>query len=392
MADDWYHLESEYLNLFQLILDDQRKVLGYEPAMTISEAVPIRVDTNGNITEYYGDLKQILRQMICEYEDAVGEHMARRRVRSLVRTSLSSEARSLLPADIPGSAREEVEDNGDRYVNCYLTLKDWEVPAAGILAAFFATIIAHWQDVAWTQQTLYVDILPLAVLVATVHFGVNLVDHWDGLIQQPLRPIVFSIGLYGIILHTLFLPYQNIGSPPLLDMTPGFWTGALTLILAGTFLLGMYGLYQLRQIGAASLHSRDTGTSILTSGVGMAGLLFGLGAVGGVLGQSINWGLQGWFYPFWGGMVPGLFCLGFYYVYWARNHWGGDIARYMDMIGIGLILHILLSVPLIDWHIARADVVVGLGHGTIYILLSALSAAAFITSLYGFRLFLHHRR
>lgn len=88
-------------------------------------------------------------------------------------------------------------------------------------------------------------------------------------------------------------------------------------------------------------------------------------------------------------IVPGI-----YFIYRARNLWGGHVARYLELIGLGMAVHMLLWIPHIWWHLqgmATADglppAMLGLDPAFWYIFFHGFSLAAFGFMTYGFYLF-----
>lgn len=76
-----------------------------------------------------------------------------------------------------------------------------------------------------------------------------------------------------------------------------------------------------------------------------------------------------------------------YYIYRAAQVWGGEVARYLTFIGIGMAVFILNSVPHIVWHLQKTPNLLGLDSSFWYMFFHGGIALGFVYMTYGFYLF-----
>lgn len=86
-------------------------------------------------------------------------------------------------------------------------------------------------------------------------------------------------------------------------------------------------------------------------------------------------------------IIPGL-----YFLYRSRSLWGGDIARYLDFIGVGLLINLLLFPVHMGWHFgflagSPGAAMLGLSSNFWYIFFHGLTGYSFAMLAYGFYLF-----
>lgn len=117
-----------------------------------------------------------------------------------------------------------------------------------------------------------------------------------------------------------------------------------------------------------------------------------LSIIGGVMGQldmvSIEQELMLSYVAFLP-IIPALI-----FIWLARDLWGGHVARYLELIGIGLGIHLVLWVPHIRWHILAEhspDLTppawLGFDAPFWYVFYHGFSLLAFALMTYGFYLF-----
>jgi len=111
-----------------------------------------------------------------------------------------------------------------------------------------------------------------------------------------------------------------------------------------------------------------------------AGVL--LGVFGGVIGHVYSVGIRAELYTRVAVSLAILVAL--YCIYQARTAWGGDLARYLEIIGAGLVLFMLTWIPHIEWHIQGSPVLFGLSSGFWLGFFHALTASTFLITAYGF--------
>lgn len=80
------------------------------------------------------------------------------------------------------------------------------------------------------------------------------------------------------------------------------------------------------------------------------------------------------------------------FLYLARKLWGGDVARYLDFIAVGLIINLLMFPVHLQWHMAEMTAGAlpawgGLSPNFWYLFFHGLTAYSFVMLSYGFYLF-----
>jgi hypothetical protein len=83
---------------------------------------------------------------------------------------------------------------------------------------------------------------------------------------------------------------------------------------------------------------------------------------------------------------------GIVFIYLSRSLWGGSVARYLEVMGAGLAIHMILFIPHIQWHIVgqiEGELAPLLGQPPEfwYIFFHGMSLVAFLFVGYGFYLF-----
>lgn len=111
-----------------------------------------------------------------------------------------------------------------------------------------------------------------------------------------------------------------------------------------------------------------------------AGIL--LGIFGGIMGQIYQIGPEAELYTRY--VVALSVFAALYCIYQARSSWGGDLARYLEIIGVGFILFMLLWVPHIEWHIKQMPTIFGLSRSFILGFFHTMTASTFLIAAYGF--------
>jgi hypothetical protein len=86
-------------------------------------------------------------------------------------------------------------------------------------------------------------------------------------------------------------------------------------------------------------------------------------------------------------IIPGI-----YFLYKARSLWGGDIARYLDFIGVGLLVNLVLFPIHMNWHFASQEATAqflawGISPNFWYVFFHGLTGYSFAMLAYGFYLF-----
>lgn len=73
-----------------------------------------------------------------------------------------------------------------------------------------------------------------------------------------------------------------------------------------------------------------------------------------------------------------------YFIHQGRRAWGGDLARYLEIIGIGFALLMLTWVPHIQWHIGGEPAWLSLSGSFWVTFFHVLTAVTFLIVGYGF--------
>lgn len=121
-----------------------------------------------------------------------------------------------------------------------------------------------------------------------------------------------------------------------------------------------------------------------------AGLLLSL--VGGVVGHLGLVSVQQEIMVGYAAVIP--IIPGLAFIWLARDQWGGQVARYLELIGAGFAVHLVVWVPHIRWHVlAEADpnhvppAWLGFDPSFWYVFFHGISLFAFALITYGFYLF-----
>lgn len=107
--------------------------------------------------------------------------------------------------------------------------------------------------------------------------------------------------------------------------------------------------------------------------------------VSGLAGETFGWQIEIDSTDFWQALLPAIACL--YFVYRTKKIWGGEVLRFLTVIGSGIILHAVLWGIIVQWHISGMPAALGLSSAALYVLLHGMSAVAFGLTAYGFYLF-----
>lgn len=83
--------------------------------------------------------------------------------------------------------------------------------------------------------------------------------------------------------------------------------------------------------------------------------------------------------------------IGLVFIYLARSEWSGDIARTLELIGIGLAIHMIVFIPHLNWHISGATLtdlppLMGVPASFWYVFFHGLTLTGFALIGYGFYL------
>lgn len=76
-----------------------------------------------------------------------------------------------------------------------------------------------------------------------------------------------------------------------------------------------------------------------------------------------------------------------FFIYQAITSWAGDLARYLELIGLGLAIEMIIWMPHIGWHVSGMGPVFGLSPTFILSFFHAIGVLGFLITAYGFYLF-----
>lgn len=114
-----------------------------------------------------------------------------------------------------------------------------------------------------------------------------------------------------------------------------------------------------------------------------------LGLIGAVLAQLGYVGLEAEILLGFAMVIPILPALAF--LYFTRKLWGGDVARYLDFIGVGLIITLVMFPIHLQWHMAELAAgsipAWGISPNFWYMFFHGMTAHSFVLIAYGFYLF-----
>lgn len=71
-------------------------------------------------------------------------------------------------------------------------------------------------------------------------------------------------------------------------------------------------------------------------------------------------------------------------IYKARDLWGGEVSRALEIIGAGLAVYMITYLPHINWHISGGGALGPVPGSFLYGFFHALSLATFVLAGYGF--------
>jgi len=71
-------------------------------------------------------------------------------------------------------------------------------------------------------------------------------------------------------------------------------------------------------------------------------------------------------------------------IYKARDLWGGEVSRAMELIGVGLAVYMVTYLPHINWHIGGSGSIGPIPGGFLFGFFHALTLATFVLAGYGF--------
>lgn len=261
-----------------------------------------------------------------------------------------------------------------------MTRRDWRLSATGLTVVVVAAIVAAVLSLEAGISFLVIDLLVGLIAVAGLYYTVKTFDGWGGRIGRRILLVALGINYYGLMLHFVHLPYHTVGNPALLGLVPAFWTGFVHVSSIAAFIVAAYGFYLFTVIGRGTGIGGDV---VLTRGdrVLMAGWLV-VSLIAGVLGQLIQWTYALDILLIWIMIVPAL--VGLFFVYRGVQRVGGLIARNLTILGVGLFVHILLFVPLVQWHLELMPAWIGIPSGAWYVLLHGMSGVGFLTTTYAF--------
>lgn len=97
-----------YLEAIRTVMDNIGRFFGYDSAITYARKAPLKIDSDGDLTGFYGDGYDTLDILIDILEKDLGEKVIQNRIRSSMRNSFDEEKWGLLPERIrPVSDDEE---------------------------------------------------------------------------------------------------------------------------------------------------------------------------------------------------------------------------------------------------------------------------------------------
>lgn len=77
MGTDTDDKRAQYLTVMQELINTFSSVIGEKAALTLARKAPIKLDADGNITEYYGEDTQAVALLLEQYEGYMGKTVAR---------------------------------------------------------------------------------------------------------------------------------------------------------------------------------------------------------------------------------------------------------------------------------------------------------------------------
>lgn len=86
-------------------------------------------------------------------------------------------------------------------------------------------------------------------------------------------------------------------------------------------------------------------------------------------------------------IVGAIILYGIFAINSAIQSWAGELARYLQLIGIGLGILMLSWIPHIGWHLRGSPAWLGMGPAFWITLFHGMTVLAFLSASYGFHLF-----
>ncbi|MFB6115823.1 MAG: hypothetical protein ABEK04_06085, partial [Candidatus Nanohalobium sp.] len=126
-------------------------------------------------------------------------------------------------------------------------------------------------------------------------------------------------------------------------------------------------------------------TNLTKRDKGLIASLILFAIISGVAGHFMGWEIEIDSTDFWQALLPALASI--YFIYRTNRIWGGEVQRFLKVIGIGLVMHALLWGLIVQWHISGMPSAFSFSPAAIYVILHGLSAVAFAMTAYGFYLF-----
>lgn len=100
MPGDTDQEREKYLNIFNIVLNSQKQMLGDKAALKYIRKTPVELDMDNNIVDYYGKGVDVLDILVDQYEEVWGKEVADRKIGRELKDKLDEEDWDLLTEEL----------------------------------------------------------------------------------------------------------------------------------------------------------------------------------------------------------------------------------------------------------------------------------------------------
>lgn len=91
---------DQYLSIFETVLETQKQLLGKKVALKYARKTPLQINSEGDLTDFYGDGKSVLEILVEQYEQVWGKDVADRKIGRKLKSELPEENHDLLTEEL----------------------------------------------------------------------------------------------------------------------------------------------------------------------------------------------------------------------------------------------------------------------------------------------------
>lgn len=100
MEEESEEEREKYKNIFDIILETQKKMLGDKVALKYARKTPLEIDMSGELEDFYGEGESVLEIVVGQYEQVWGEEVADRKIGRKLKSELPEEDYDLLTQEL----------------------------------------------------------------------------------------------------------------------------------------------------------------------------------------------------------------------------------------------------------------------------------------------------